>query len=405
MRTPVQATLVPNGNGNGNGDHPNVVRATLIPPRNEDGTVPSEPLIQSEIADDDDLSTLGQFDSNDDEPTTRDAHIPVGHVPKNLEAPWSPVPLRQARDLIRENPDCALEVIFPTVYDEDRSKKLTDLSVAETAGAITHQRMAEQMAKELGFDNYKYDEELQAIELEHQTLPPFILQGAPETTGLVGSRPATGQPAQAVGKGASQPGAAGPGAAGPGAAAGPGSPAIMTAAPEAMGFGSLPPMPAMPPVQATAVHREPLSGDSKAKFRKQQRSMNAMERQIRRQRRRTESALAEVLRRVEAAKPTLTPEMFLEALGRLVERLQPPPISVAPPNVTIHPPAITVEAPRVEVAAPVINIPEQKAPVVNVTVEPPKPKHVVIERDNRGLAKSMREVDANDHGSEQAPAS
>jgi len=43
---------------------------------------------------------------------------------------------------------------------------------------------------------------------------------------------------------------------------------------------------------------------------------------------------------------------------------------------------------------------EAKPPVVNVTVEPPKPKHVVVTRDERGLMKEMREVVADVNGSD-----
>jgi hypothetical protein len=100
--------------------------------------------------------------------------------------------------------------------------------------------------------------------------------------------------------------------------------------------------------------------------------------------------------------------MFLEAIGRIADRMQAQPINIAPPAITVNPPSVTVEATRVEVAAPHITLPEQAAPVVNVTVEPPKPKHVVIERDARGLAKTMREVNINessdsDPGSDQDP--
>jgi hypothetical protein len=48
-------------------------------------------------------------------------------------------------------------------------------------------QMAEQMAKELGFDNYDYDAEMQAIELERKTLPAFITRDVPETTGVPSS--------------------------------------------------------------------------------------------------------------------------------------------------------------------------------------------------------------------------
>jgi hypothetical protein len=232
-----------------NNSHPPVVRATVV-----ESHTPPRPQFT--------------FDDTDDPDAGND------------DAPWSDVPLSPARKYIRDNPDAAIAIIFPTVYDEDRSKKLEDLAIAETAGTIAHQRMAEQMAKELGFDNYNYESEMQAIELERQTLPPFITKDVPETTGLPGSRPATG----------------------------------------------LGDMPAMPNV---AVRRTDVSGEQKATFRRQQRA-KAMERQLRQ----LQAQVRTLLRQVAEAKPL----------------------------------------------------------VVNVTVEPPKAKHVVIERDARGLAKSMREV-------------
>ena len=129
---------------------------------------------------------------------------------------------------------------------------------------------------------------MQAIEIEHATLPPYVTQGVPDTKGVARSGSATG-------------------------------------------LGDLP---AMPDV---TVRRADLSGDSKAEFRRRQKA-KAMERQLRRLRRQVRT----LLRRVAEAKP----------------------------------------------------------PVVNVTVEPPKPKHVVVTRDERGLMKEMREVVADVNGSD-----
>ena len=60
---------------------------------------------------------------------------------------------------------------------------LEDLATAQAVGAITHRRMAEQMAKELGFDDYDYVTELDAIKKEQQTIPPDILGVADAVAG------------------------------------------------------------------------------------------------------------------------------------------------------------------------------------------------------------------------------
>ncbi len=96
-------------------------------------------------------------------------------VEVSKDAPWQRTPFWIARRAIQENEDWQLDSIFPEVYEEDRTSKLKDLATAQAVGAITHQRMAEQMAKELGFDDYDYDAEIEAIVKEQQTLPTGIL--------------------------------------------------------------------------------------------------------------------------------------------------------------------------------------------------------------------------------------
>ena len=82
-------------------------------------------------------------------------------------APWSPVPLEPARKFIKENPDAAIEVNFPTVFEEDRSAKIGDLIKGDLAGFISHRRAAEQYAKEMGFEQFDYDDEQAEISAEH----------------------------------------------------------------------------------------------------------------------------------------------------------------------------------------------------------------------------------------------
>jgi hypothetical protein len=82
-------------------------------------------------------------------------------------APWSPVPLEPARKFIKDNPDAAIEVNFPTVFEEDRSAKIGDLIKGDLAGFISHRNAAEQYAKEMGFEQYDYDDTQEEIAQEH----------------------------------------------------------------------------------------------------------------------------------------------------------------------------------------------------------------------------------------------
>lgn len=110
-------------------------------------------------------------------------------------APWAPLPLRQARQYIQANPDAQVEILFPTVYEEDRSAKVRDLATAQGVGVISHRRMAEQMAKELGQEQYNYDAEQEEIRLHPGPPPPG---GGPGTLGAPGGGTALGQAVQAT---------------------------------------------------------------------------------------------------------------------------------------------------------------------------------------------------------------
>jgi phage gp29-like protein len=70
-------------------------------------------------------------------------------------------------------------------------------------------------------------------------------------------------------------------------------------------------------------------------------------------------------------------------------------VNVAPPQVTVQPPTVNVSPARVEFKEQqpniVINVPEQKTPIVNVTVENKgASKELVIERDGLGYIKSIK---------------
>jgi len=89
-----------------------------------------------------------------------------------VDAPWSPVETGLATKYLREHPDARLTLLWPSAWEEDRTKKLQDLALAETLGAISHQRMSEQMATELNFqDDYSYDDEMETIAQERPPQP------------------------------------------------------------------------------------------------------------------------------------------------------------------------------------------------------------------------------------------
>lgn len=92
-------------------------------------------------------------------------------VEADVRSPWSPIPTKNIRRLIAANEDAQLDVITPTAYEEDRSTKIRDLAGAKETGVITHRRYAEQVAKELGFEQYDYDEETRQIEQEKASAP------------------------------------------------------------------------------------------------------------------------------------------------------------------------------------------------------------------------------------------
>ncbi len=111
-------------------------------------------------------------------------------------APWTPLPLRPTRVFLEENPDAQVEIIFPTVYEEDRSKKIQDLATAEGLKVISHRRMSEQMAKELQQEQYDYDEEQEDIQLH-----PSPVTGA-LASAVVGQGLGLGTPGGVRGQGA-----------------------------------------------------------------------------------------------------------------------------------------------------------------------------------------------------------
>lgn len=315
MRTPVPV----NGHANG---HDSLVRAVFASQRESAARVRREPV-----------------PLDDDDEITDDLSEAVGN-----EAPWSPVPVGPGRAYVRASPEAKIDIVFPTVYEEDRSAKLKDLATAQAVGSISHQRMSEQMAKELGFEQYSYTEELRQIQIEMKKLPKELLGATDEIAGAPNASPVQ-PPAQAT---RMQVGAPTPGLANDDPAA--------------------------------SMHRADLSGDSAHDFRHQQRTTESTDRlyaQMLSMRRDFIVAMKEASEREGRLL------VALESARRPVE-------PAAPPNVTVHPPNIVINPPDIKVDAPSITI---QPPQVHVTVEAPKPKNIIVARDERGLMTGMHEAE------------
>lgn len=67
------------------------------------------------------------------------------------------------------------EIIMPEIYSTDVSSKLRDLSIAQSQGWLSKKKAAEIAAKELGVENYNYEEEKRQIELERKEEEPQVL--------------------------------------------------------------------------------------------------------------------------------------------------------------------------------------------------------------------------------------
>ena len=96
------------------------------------------------------------------------------------DAPWSPVPTGLARQYIEDNPGAKIEIVFPTAWEEDSSSKIKNLGTAEALGVLSHRRMSAQMAKELGFEQYNYDEEMEQIAKDRAPVNPGADFGPPD---------------------------------------------------------------------------------------------------------------------------------------------------------------------------------------------------------------------------------
>ncbi len=187
----------------------------------------------------------GLMDPEQPDPTVTDATariVPVEDIAASAdEAPWSPLPTAVVRQYLKTNPKAALGITFPTVFEEDRSKKLQDLGFAQGLDYISHRRAAEQAAQELGQEDYAYDTEMTEIQKEQGESFLTSPLGAADSLAMkmVGLTP-PGQGTNGAGRG---------------------------------GGGSL--TPAVTPAD-NLQRRDQVSGDSTAEFRRSQRQAEAV---------------------------------------------------------------------------------------------------------------------------------
>lgn len=264
------------------------------------------------------------------------------------EAPWSPVPLTDARDFINEDETRKLDMIFPTVYEEDRNIKLKDIAMAQGLDYASHRWASEQSAQELGREDFDYDVEMKAIKIERVTLPPPpVLPG--QEPGSVPGEPGKGtRPGHAVfGKGSGVQGDPTGG--------------------EFTRPGTEP-SPNDPPGK-----RDQVSNVVQAEFRKQQRQSTR------------------AFKRIGIALGQFTETM--RAMATTIRE-----VSKVPAQVTVPP---TQEGDqKIEVHSPPVHVylPEQAVPVApHVDIHPPANKlrmFRVTERDEHGMIKTLQEVDA-----------
>lgn len=126
---------------------------------------PSEDLDRPDDKDDDERQ-ISDYNSEDERHRRVNAFLTESGYDAQFVPPWSPVPTAIGAAFINKNRDAQIDIVFPTVYEEDRTAKIKDLATAQALETITHHRMSEQIAKEMGFENYEYDEEQEQIKEE-----------------------------------------------------------------------------------------------------------------------------------------------------------------------------------------------------------------------------------------------
>lgn len=257
------------------------------------------------------------------------------------DAPWSPVPLGDAREFLNEDETRKLDMIFPTVYEEDRSIKLKDIAMIQGLNYASHRWASEQAAQELGREDFDYDQEMKAIKKEEVLLPKPAM--------MPGEEPAdAGSPGHAVvGKG-------------PGIQGDPTGGEFMRPGTE-------------PTADDPPGKRDQVSNVVQAEFRRQQRQSTRAFKRI-------GIALGQFTETMRAMATTI------REVSKVPAQVTVPPTQEGDQKIEVHSPPIHVYLP--EQAVP---------PAPNVEVHPPATKlrmFRVTERDQHGMIKTLQEVDA-----------
>jgi len=250
-------------------------------------------------------------------------------------APWTPVPLKQARDFINADDTRAVNILFPAVHQEDRTAKIKDIITAQGVDYLSHARSARMVAQEFEVENYEYDTEMETIKVERLTMPP---------------------PEQAL-----LPGGPGGGGSVPAAAA---ADAFLDDVPEQQ------------------PRRAEISGEFQHDFRKQQRQ--AFETVVLALHKVNESLRATTMDWFRDNPQLREMREYVQSLESRLDSMQPI-VHVHPPVTDVHvtSPDVYVEAPAVTVT-----VPERAVTVEAAQPVPPAPPRTVvreIERDQRGL--------------------
>lgn len=259
------------------------------------------------------------------------------------EAPWSPVPLGDAREFINEDETRKLDMIFPTVYEEDRSIKLKDIAMVQGLDYASHRWASEQAAQELGREDFDYDIEMKEIKKERVTMPT-----PPAMPGMEPGEPGANAP---------KPGNAvlgrGPGIQGDPTGGEFNRPGIEPSADDPPG------------------KRDQVSNVVQAEFRKQQRQSTR------------------AFKRIGIALGQFTETM--RAMATTIREVSKVPAHV---EVPVHQPGEQ----KIEVHSPPVHVylPEQQVPPApSVTVHQPAVRlrtFEVTERDEHGMIKTLKEV-------------
>lgn len=77
------------------------------------------------------------------------------------------------------NPNVPFEVNFPEIMEEDRTKKIQDIIIANQEGVISQRQKSHMIAKELKITNYDYETTQDEIADDLKTMSPFAMPGTP----------------------------------------------------------------------------------------------------------------------------------------------------------------------------------------------------------------------------------